>query len=327
MSHAETRQLADLADATTLTEELSTVLAGSVGRGHGTIRGGCWSILRLPRPWSGRPGRAKSFVVGAIARGWTEPEHAVGETPRRVFGLATSQIATEVLKAEGLTASNVAAWLGAQRRLTAGPGSGERRPVESDHGWRLHVADLVVVDESAMTDTAALAAIHQHVDAAGAKLLLVGDHRQLASVGAGGGMDLLAQSGARYELAEARRFTHEWERDASLRLRTGDETVLRTYHGQGRLLDGGTTDAAEESAARAWLGDTLAGHQSLLLVDTNEQAARLSASLRAELVRLGRVEEGGVALRLQGTVAGPEMSSRRGRSRGTLPGTRATRAG
>jgi hypothetical protein len=58
-----------------------------------------------------------------------------------------------------------------------------------------------------------------------AKLLLVGDHRQLAAVGAGGGMDLIAASGARYVLAEARRFTHDWEREASLRLRARDETV------------------------------------------------------------------------------------------------------
>jgi hypothetical protein len=41
-----------------------------------------------------------------------------------------------------------------------------------------------------------------------------------------------------------------------------------------------------------------------LAVDTNEQAARLSAALRAELVRLGRVEEHGVQLGLQGTYAG-----------------------
>ena len=94
-----------------------------------------------------------------------------------------------------------------------------------------------------MTDTAALAAIHATCDAAGAKLLLVGDHRQLAAVGAGGGMDLLADAGARYELAEARRFTHEWEREASLRLRDGDETVLRDYHKHGRLLDAGTARA------------------------------------------------------------------------------------
>ncbi|MHA6779620.1 MobF family relaxase [Pseudonocardia saturnea] len=252
----------------------------------------------------GPPGTGKSFVVGTIARGWTDPAHTGEETPRRVFGLATSQIATEVLKAEGVTASNVAAWLGAQRRLAAGPGSGGPRPVDGDQAWRLHGGDLVVVDESAMTDTAALAAIHNHVDAAGAKLLLVGDHRQLAAVGAGGGMDLIAQSGASYELAEARRFTHAWEREASLRLRAGDETVLREYHKQGRLIDAGTVEQAEQAAVRGWLGDTLAGRQSLLIVDTNEQAARLSAEVRAELVRLGQVAEHGVRLGLQGTYAG-----------------------
>jgi hypothetical protein len=63
-------------------------------------------------------------------------------------------------------------------------------------------------------------------------------------------------------------------------------------------------EQAEASAARAWLGDTLAGRRSLLLVDTNEQAARLSAQLRAELVRLGLVQEHGVPLGLRGTVAG-----------------------
>src|SRR6185312_10112381 len=139
--------------------------------------------------------------------------------PRRVFGLATSQIATDVLTAEGLQARNVARWLATQDRLAAGPGSGGAQPVGDDAEWRPQGGDLVVVDESAMTDTPALAAIHRRVDAAGAKLLLVGDHKQLSAVGAGGGMDLLAQAGARYELADARRFAHPWERTASLRLR------------------------------------------------------------------------------------------------------------
>jgi hypothetical protein len=248
----------------------------------------------------GPAGTGKSFVVGTIARAWNDAESG----PRRVFGLATSQIATEVLKSEGLDASNVAAWLAAQRRLAAGAGAAGPRPIDADQAWRLHAGDLVVVDESAMTDTAALAAIHGHVDKAGAKLLLVGDHRQLAAVGAGGAMDLVAASGARYELAEARRFNQEWERGASLRLRDGDESVLREYHQHGRLLDSGTRDEAEASAAAAWLGDTLAGRRSLLVVDTNEQAARVSSAIRAELVRLGQVQEDGVRLGLQGTYAG-----------------------
>ncbi|MDQ3988497.1 MAG: TrwC relaxase, partial [Actinomycetota bacterium] len=104
-------------------------------------------------------------------------------------------------------------------------------------------------------------------------------------------MVVVADASASYELAEARRFREPWERDASLRLRTGDHTVLAEYHRRGRLVDGGAAEQAEASAARAFLADTLAGHRSLLLVDNNQQAARLSAALRADLVRLGRVDE------------------------------------
>ncbi|MEK6438945.1 MobF family relaxase [Pseudonocardia sp. T1-2H] len=251
----------------------------------------------------GPAGTGKSFVVGALAKAWSDPELSGGPV-RRVFGLATSQVATNVLAGEGLRARNVSRWLTTQERLAAPGAEIQAQAQGEDASWRLHAGDLVVVDESAMTDTAALAAIHKILDAAGAKLLLVGDHKQLAAVGAGGGMDLLANSGARYELADARRFTADWERAASLRLRAGDEAVLRDYHQHGRLLDSGTVAQAEESATRAWLADTLAGQRSLLLVDSNEQAARLSSELRAELVRLGRVEETGVSLGLEGTTAG-----------------------
>ncbi|PWV82443.1 conjugative relaxase domain-containing protein, TrwC/TraI family [Prauserella marina] len=245
----------------------------------------------------GPAGTGKSFVVGTLAKAWQDPTLWEGRQ-RTVVGLASSQIATDVLAGEGLTARNITQWLGAQRRLADGG-----RALD-DVQWQLAAGDLVVVDESAMANTADLAAIHQHVTAAGAKLLLTGDHRQLAAVGAGGGMHLMADAGAAYELVEARRFAAEWERTASLRLRDGDETVLGDYHKHGRLLDGGTLEQAEASAARAWLADTLDGHRSLLIVDTNEQAARLSADLRAELVRLGKVAEQGVPLGLQGTYAG-----------------------
>ncbi|MPY97747.1 MAG: relaxase domain-containing protein [Actinophytocola sp.] len=245
----------------------------------------------------GPAGTGKSFVVGALAKAWQDLAHWDGQQ-RRVIGLASSQIAAEVLAGEGLDTRNIARWLAAQQRLA--DGSTEL----ADEQLRLHAGGLVVVDESAMADTADLAEIHRHVTDAGAKLLLSGDHRQLAAVGAAGGMELIADNGAAYELAEARRFTDEWERDASLRLRAGDETVLAEYHKHGRLLDGGALEQTEDTAAKAWLADTLDGMRSLLIVDSNEQAARLSAELRADLVRLGRVDEHGVPLGLQGTYAG-----------------------
>ncbi|MEJ2862589.1 MobF family relaxase [Actinomycetospora flava] len=298
MVAAARRGDAEAAPASVADRFLTQLRDSGVGLGAdqaAAVRGVLTSGARI-ETLVGPAGTGKSFVVGALARAWSDPELR-GAAAGRVFGLATSQIATEVLVDEGLIARNVDRWLTTQDRLA-------RTGATDLDGWRLQVGDLVVVDESAMTDTAALAAIHERVKDAGAKLLLVGDHRQLAAVGAGGAMDLLSQVGARYELAETRRFREDWEGPASLRLREGDEAVLRDYHRHGRILDTGTVEDAEASASRAWLADTLAGQRSVLVVDTNDQAARLSAGLRAELVRLGRVDEHGVALGREGAYAG-----------------------
>ena len=81
----------------------------------------------------GPAGTGKSFVVGALARAWTDPHAARRPAPRRVFGLATSQIATDVLAGEGLTARNVAALAGhpgparRRRRPSAAPATATRR--------------------------------------------------------------------------------------------------------------------------------------------------------------------------------------------------------
>jgi conjugative relaxase-like TrwC/TraI family protein len=263
-------------------------------------------------------GTGKSFTVGALADAWTG--RAVGDPgaqpggsgnwpreagERRVFGLAPSEVAAQVLAEDGLTTANTHRWLGAQRRLdTTRPGAPDRF---GDDALRLRAGDLVVVDEAGMAGTAELAEIHQRCQAAGAKLLLVGDPRQLAAIGPGGTLADLAERGIRYELTDVRRFTEAWEGPASLRLRDGDRAALDEYVKHGRLFDAGTADQAEADAARAWLGDTVTGKESLLLVASNEDAARVGAALRAELVGLGMVHEAGVALGAegaQGCVAG-----------------------
>ena len=121
----------------------------------------------------------------------------------------------------------------------------------------------------------------------------------------------LGECGIAYQLAEVRRFTNDWEGPASLRLRDGDASVLTEYAKRGRIVDGGTAEQAEAAASRAWLADTLDGHESLLMVGTNAAAARVSSQLRGDLVRLGRVAEEGVPLGegetladWRGTVAG-----------------------
>jgi AAA domain len=267
----------------------------------------------------GPAGTGKSFVVGVLNHAWTDPSLWDGH-PRKVVGVAASQIATNVLADEGLSARNITRWLDAQARLAAG----STHP--DDLSWRLGRGDVVVVDESAMAALGALAEIHRHVERAGAELLLTGDHRQLAAVGAAGGMQLAAEAGLAYELSDARRFHAEWERAASLRLRDGDESVLGEYHKHGRIIDGDHIEHAERLAARAWLADTLTGKRSLLIVDTNEQADRLSAQLRAELVRLGRSRN--TVCRWAGKAPSPASatSSKPDATAGTSKATRATAA-
>lgn len=245
----------------------------------------------------GPAGAGKSFTVGALAKAWQDPTLWDGQQ-RRAFGLASSQVATEVLAGDGLETRNVSRWLATQDRLSTGSARGD------DESWRLVDGDLVLIDESAMANTADITRIRKHVTAAGGKLLLTGDHRQLAAVGAGGGMGLVAGTGMSYELTEARRFDAAWEADASLRLREGDVSALTEYRKHGRVVDGGTVEQAREKAVRGYVADTLTGRDALLIAGTNEEAGGLSAAVRADLVRLGRVDEAGVAVGRLGAVAG-----------------------
>lgn len=101
----------------------------------------------------------------------------------------------------------------------------------------------------------------------GCRVLITGDHEQLAAVEGGGAMMMLTRQMGYVQLAEPVRFAHEWERDASLRLRSGDTSVLAVYQEQGRLR-GADSEQVMELAARAWLADHLSGKDTLLIART-----------------------------------------------------------
>ena len=102
---------------------------------------------------------------------------------------------------------------------------------------------------------------------------------------------LLARRLGYVQLAEPERFASDWERDATLRLRSGDVTVLTDYEEHGRLR-GGTPEEAVEQAYRGWLTDYLAGLDSVLIARTTEQARELSRRARDDLIRYGRATPG-----------------------------------
>ena len=217
-------------------------------------------------------GAGKSHTMAGFARLWTTL------TGRRVIGLTTSTNAARVLQHEGLAESyNIAEFLGKTE------GSDElRRPVP------LHQDDVLVLDEASQLSTADLAMIGEAARQAGARVIATGDTAQLGAVEAGGMFRLLGQEVPAARLREVRRFTAEWERQASIRLRDGDFAVAAVYDRHGRIRDADEETACDR-AASMWLAEHLRGKDVLLLAGSNAEAAGLSRRVQARLAQMGRV--------------------------------------
>lgn len=243
-----------------LSADQAAVVAGVLGSGR-TV-----DVLVGPA------GTGKSHTVGALATVWA------GEHGGRVLGLATAEMAARNLAELGLEGMNTAQW---RQRFLPDPSTGEVRD-------RLHAGDLVVVDEAGMSTTVELVEISDAAAAAGAKVLLVGDHHQLQPVGAGGMFAHLADQENALELDTVHRFRHGWEAEASLQLRVGDVAAVAAYADRGRLRTG-TVEEMSEHAVRGHMADMLDGKDALLIVGTNRTAAEMSRQVHETLVDLGRV--------------------------------------
>jgi ATP-dependent exoDNAse (exonuclease V) alpha subunit len=166
-------------------------------------------------------GSGKTWVLAAAGQAWA----AAGLG--RVIGITPSQSARNTLAAGVPVSYNCAQFLGHL------PGQrGARGPVQ------LRPGDLILMDEASMVATPDLADVITQAAAAGAKVILAGDTQQLQAVENGGGMSLLADALGYAQLIEPVRFRAAWEQAASLRLRSGDTSVLAEYDQHGRIYGG-----------------------------------------------------------------------------------------
>ncbi len=90
---------------------------------------------------------------------------------------------------------------------------------------------VVVVDEAGMVGSRQLAEVSDLAEAVAGKLILIGDHRQLAEIDAGGLFTALAVRVPAVELTENVRQEHEWERTTLAELRDGSvNRAVGMYH-------------------------------------------------------------------------------------------------
>lgn len=264
----------------------------------------------------GPAGAGKTTALAALRRAW-EIEHGAGS----VVGLAPSAVAAEVLgDSLGIATDNTAKWTVEHRRAgespdqtgrpftlgdstSAAPSASRHADADADDRWRLRPGQLVIVDEASLAGTLALDTIATAAGEAGAKLLLVGDWAQLSAVEAGGAFGMLVRDRDDVpELTGVRRFIADWEREASTRLRRGDEAVIDEYTDRGRIT-GGEHDAMLDAAYTAWAADTAIGKASLLIAGDNHTVRALNERARADRVASGDVAPDGVQLH-DGTSAG-----------------------
>lgn len=245
----------------------------------------------------GPAGAGKSRAMGAAAEAWTDSGIAVR-------GLAVSAAAAGVLEAEaGIPSETIAKYLYEHDR----PGGAEGQ-------WRLGRNEVVVIDEAAMVSTADLARVVALASEAEAKVVLVGDHRQLGAVEAGGLFRLLTTETKAAELTGVRRFHALWEREASLRLREGDKTVIEDYLQHGRVVGGGREVMVEEAFVR-WQAARARGESVVVCAADHATVDELACRARAARVEAGEVETEGVVAGEQVVGLGDEIVTTRNNRR------------
>ncbi len=183
----------------------------------------------------GQAGTGKSTMLHAARVGWEEAGF-------KVIGTAVAaRTAADLEAGTGIPSSSLTQLL-ADLRKAGG--------LTSRH--------VIVVDEASMVGSRSLDRLRSHVDVAGAKLVLVGDNRQLSSIDAGGALRSMSNELGSHvvTLTTNRRQVsdqQQWERDALVALRDGNVVpAVHAYVEHGRVTITGTIDEARQRLIEDW---------------------------------------------------------------------------
>jgi ATP-dependent exoDNAse (exonuclease V) alpha subunit len=191
----------------------------------------------------GRAGSGKTWALG-LAR------EAFELDGYQVLGCAPTGIATVGLAEEGFTDARTV------DRLLLHLGRG-----------RLELNDrtVLVIDEAGMLATRKLAPLLGHAERAGAKVVLVGDDRQFASIQAVGGFRALRLRLGASELTVNRRQVEVWEQQAIQDVRAGNlERAIAAYTEHDRIKAFEARDDRDRALVADWWQAHEAGERPVI---------------------------------------------------------------
>jgi conjugative relaxase-like TrwC/TraI family protein len=223
----------------------------------------------------GRAGMGKTFALGMARHAWQLDGY-------RPLACAPTGIATVSLEAEGF-----------EEVATC-----DRLLADLDRGQeRLDRRMVLVVDEAGMLGSRKLARLLDHAQQAQAKVVLVGDDRQLAAIDAGGGFRALRLRLGASELVENRRQHQAWEREALELVRDGlvEEAVV-AYRAHDRVVAAESKPAATLALLQDWWAawqdaERDPAQDVIVLAGRRTEVDRLNSACQQLLAAQGRLGE------------------------------------
>ena len=215
----------------------------------------------------GYAGTGKSAMLGAAREAW----EAAGYEVR---GVALSGIAAE--------------------NLESGSGIASRTIASMEHGWHqgrdlLTISDVLVIDEAGLVGTRQLERVLSHAAEAGAKVVLVGDIKQLQAIEAGAAFRSIHERHGGAEIGEVRRQRRDWQRDATRDLASGKTgNALEAYRSHGMVHEAQTREQARGDLIDRWDRDRQASpDRSRMITHTNDEVRALNEAARKRMREAG----------------------------------------
>ncbi len=216
----------------------------------------------------GHAGTGKSAMLGVAREAW----EAVGYDVR---GVALSGIAAE--------------------NLESGSGISSRTIASMEHGWGqgrdlLTARDVLVIDEAGMVGTRQLERVLSHAAEARAKVILVGDPKQLQAIEAGAAFRSIHERRGGVEIGEVRRQHEDWQRGATRALATGKTgDAIHAYERNGMVHAARTRDQARGDLIERWDRDRRASPDKnrIILTHTNDEVRALNEGARMRMHQAG----------------------------------------
>ena len=200
-------------------------------------------------------------------------------------------VAREVWEAAGYEVRGAALSGIAAENLRSGSGISSRTIASMEHGWGqgrggLTSRDVLVIDEAGMVGTRQFERVLSHAAEAGAKVVLVGDIKQLQAIEAGAAFRSIHERHGGAEMGEVRRQRENWQRDATRDLATGRTGhALEAYCSHGMVHEAQTREQVRGDLIERWDRDrqSTPGRSRIILTHTNDEVRALNEAARERM--------------------------------------------